>query len=48
MRAVKARVREWGNSLGIIIPKETGDEAGLVKNHEVTIEIKAENPIKVV
>ena len=43
---VRARVREWGNSLGIIIPQEKVEEAGLVKDQEVTIDLKVENPLK--
>ena len=46
MVLVKARIREWGNSLGIIIPQEKAKEAGLVKDQEVTIDVKAENPLK--
>ena len=46
MVLVKARIREWGNSLGIIIPQEKVEEAGLVKNQEVTIEVRVENPVK--
>ena len=46
MVLVKARIREWGNSLGIIIPQEKIKEEGLVKDQEVTIEVKAENPLK--
>ncbi len=46
MVLVKGRIREWGNSLGIIIPQEKVEEAGLVKDQEITIEVKAENPVK--
>ena len=48
MVLVKARIREWGNSLGIVIPREKIEEAGLVKGQDVTIELKAENPLKAV
>jgi hypothetical protein len=33
----KAKVREWGNSYGIVIPKETVIKAGLKVNDQVTI-----------
>ncbi len=46
MVLVKGRIREWGNSLGIVIPKEKIKETGLVKDQEVTIDVQAENPIK--
>ncbi len=46
MVLVKGRIRGWGNSLGIIIPRDKVEEAGLVKDQEVTIDVKAENPIK--
>ena len=46
MVLLKARIREWGNSLGVIIPQEKVEEAGLVKDQEVTIDLKAENPLK--
>lgn len=48
MVIVKGRIREWGNSLGIVIPKEKIEEAGLVKDQEVTIDLKVENPIKAI
>ncbi|MBI2144184.1 hypothetical protein HYU17_03475 [Candidatus Woesearchaeota archaeon] len=48
MVLVTARVRGWGNSLGIVIPQEKVEEAGLVKGQEVTVEVKAENPLKAV
>ena len=46
MVLVKGRVREWGNSLGIVIPMKKVKEACLVKDQEVTIDVKAENPQK--
>lgn len=48
MVLVKGRIREWGNSLGIVIPREKIEEAGLVKDQEVTMDLKAENPLKAV
>lgn len=48
MVLVKGRIREWGNSLGVVIPREKVEEAGLVKDQEVTLDVKAENPIKAV
>lgn len=46
MVLVKGVLREWGNSLGVVIPRKKVEEAGLVKDQEVTIEVKAENPLK--
>lgn len=46
MVLVKARIREWGNSLGIIIPREKVVEAGLAKGQEITVDVKATNPVK--
>jgi len=34
---VKARVRKWGNSLGIRIPKALAQEAGVAADSEVEI-----------
>ncbi len=40
-------VRKWGNSLGIIIPKERAQELRIRAEEEVWIDIqKKENPLK--
>jgi len=39
--------RKWGNSLGIIIPKEEVEQMKLHENQKVVVEIvQAENPLK--
>lgn len=47
MLAVKARVREWGRSLGVVIPKDTAKEEGIGKDDSVTVLIaKRTNALK--
>ncbi len=44
---IAAKTRKWGNSLGIIIPKEEVDNLKLRENQTVIVEItKKENPLK--
>ena len=38
--------KEWGNSLGIIIPKEIVKKNKITTETMVTIDIKKENPLK--
>ncbi|MBI2667953.1 AbrB/MazE/SpoVT family DNA-binding domain-containing protein [Candidatus Woesearchaeota archaeon] len=42
----KARVKEWGNSLGIIIPREVAKKENLKPDDEVIIEIIKKRKIK--
>ncbi len=37
---MKSRVRKWGNSLGLRIPKAIADEAGLGDNSPVEISLR--------
>ncbi len=37
MLEVKAKVREWGRSLGVVLPKEGVQQEGIVKNDTVTL-----------
>ena len=48
MEAVHARVRNWGRSLGIVIPKETANKEGIKDgdNVEILIKKERENPLK--
>ncbi len=39
----KAKTKEWGNSLGIVIPKETVKRTHIKPNEEIIIEIKERN-----
>lgn len=38
--------RKWGNSLGVIIPKEIVEEQQIVENQKITIEIKRKHTAK--
>lgn len=47
MLEVKAKVREWGRSLGIVLPKEATKEEGIRKDDAVTLLIsKKSNSLK--
>jgi antitoxin component of MazEF toxin-antitoxin module len=35
----KARLKKWGNSLGVVIPKEAADKNGLRAGQEVEIRL---------
>lgn len=44
---IAAKTKKWGNSLGIIIPKEEVDNLKLRENQTIVVEIiKKENPLK--
>jgi bifunctional DNA-binding transcriptional regulator/antitoxin component of YhaV-PrlF toxin-antitoxin module len=38
--SVYVKVKRWGNSFGVVIPKETAEELAIHENEEVEIEIK--------
>ncbi len=40
MAAIRTKVKSWGNSLGIVIPKEEAKKQIIRKGDEVLIEIK--------
>lgn len=42
----KARIKEWGNSLGITIPKEIVIQEKLFPNQEITITIEKETTLR--
>ena len=42
----KTRIREWGNSLGIIIPKEIVIREDLKPNDEITIKISKKDNLE--
>ncbi len=47
MLTVNAKVREWGRSLGIVIPKEAAKEEGIGKDDSVTVLItRRTNPLR--
>ena len=37
MIEVKGKVRKWGRSLGVVIPKETIDKEGIKENEDITM-----------
>ena len=39
------KTKQWGNSLGIIIPKDLVNELSIVPGEEIIIEIKKKNNI---
>ena len=44
---IAAKTRKWGNSLGIIIPKDEVESLNLKEDQTVIVEItKKENPLK--
>lgn len=47
MKEVEAQVREWGRSLGVVIPKEAALEESLKEGDTIKLLIlKKSNPIK--
>ena len=42
----KTKAKEWGNSLGIIIPREIANKEHIKANEEVIVEIKRKNMLK--
>ncbi len=44
---IVGKIRKWGNSIGLLIPKEEAVNLSLKENQEVAVEItKKENPLK--
>jgi len=39
MIEIKARTKEWGNSIGVIIPKEAIVKEGIKPNQEIVLQI---------
>ncbi len=47
MLEVKAKVREWGRSLGVVLPKDAAEGEGIRKDDTVTLLIgKSSNALK--
>ena len=42
---VQTKVRKWGNSIGIVIPKEIADQERLNEGEEIVIELKSKQDI---
>ena len=47
MERVKTKVRKWGNSFGIILPKKVVDTEKIKENTEITITIESNNTMTV-
>ena len=43
---IEARLRRWGSSLGVIVPKEIVDKERLKPGEEIIFEIKKKNAVK--
>ena len=44
---IVCKTKQWGSSLGVVIPKRVVDELHLTENQEVEIEVQAvANPLK--
>lgn len=41
---IKTKLKKWGNSFGVIIPKEIIDSENFIENQEIEILIVKENP----
>ena len=44
--AVEVETKQWGNSIGVIIPKELVHSLKIKPKDKITLEIKKENPLK--
>jgi len=47
MTVVETRLKKWGNSLGVIIPKEVIDNQSLKEEEEVSVIVVSKNSSKV-
>ncbi len=45
MKMIACKVREWGNSLGVIIPRTVADELGIKPNEEIIVKIEKKNNV---
>ena len=42
----EAKARKWGSSIGIVVPKEIVEEAGIKPNEMIRIEVKSGVKVK--
>ena len=42
----KLKAREWGNSFGIVIPKEVVKKFNIHKDKTITVDFSSENPLR--
>ena len=47
METTNAKVKKWGNSLGIIIPKNVLDNENIKEGSEIEISVRSKNKTKV-
>ncbi|MBI4116982.1 AbrB/MazE/SpoVT family DNA-binding domain-containing protein [Candidatus Pacearchaeota archaeon] len=47
MEQIKARVRKWGNSFGIILPKDFMDSKKIGEGSEISVRIEPSNMMTV-
>lgn len=40
MEQIKTKIRRWGNSFGVVIPKEVINQEGLKENNEVFVTLQ--------
>jgi len=45
---IACKIKEWGNSIGIIIPRDVAREKGIKAEDEVLVEIEKKNTKKTV
>lgn len=44
---ISCKTKKWGNSLGILIPKDEAEKLSIQENQQVLIEVyKKENPLR--
>lgn len=46
MTEIECIARRWGNSLGIILPKELVEGIGILENEEIVLEVKKKHLAK--
>lgn len=46
MSQFKATAKEWGNSIGIVLPKDVVMKEHISPNEEITVEIKQKNILR--
>ena len=46
MLQFKATAKEWGNSIGIVLPKDIVTKEHISPNEEITVEIKSKNILR--
>jgi antitoxin component of MazEF toxin-antitoxin module len=44
-RVFSLKLKQWGNSLGTIIPKQTADELGLKPGEEILVEVRKKRSV---